>query len=74
MSNITIDDVAKMAGVSAKTVSRVANNEPNVREQTRLKVRSVIEQLNYQPNPYARYLGSLSPRSKSMSRVAPEQQ
>lgn len=72
MSNITIDDVAKMAGVSPKTVSRVANNEPNVREQTRSKVRAAIDRLNYQPNPYARYLGSLSPRSK-MPRVAAEQ-
>lgn len=55
----TITDVARLAGVSIKTVSRVANDEPNVRETTRARVQEAIDQLGYAPNPYARHLGSL---------------
>lgn len=58
MSRATIADVARAAGVSIKTVSRVANNEPNVREGTRAKVLKVIADLNYRPNPSARSLAS----------------
>jgi LacI family transcriptional regulator len=52
----TINDVAKMAGVSIKTVSRVINNEPSVRQLTRDKVQSAVTELNYQPNLAARNL------------------
>lgn len=52
----TINDVARIAGVSKKTVSRVINNEPNVSATTLSKVRLVIDQLNYSPNPQARGL------------------
>ncbi|MBT8135661.1 MAG: LacI family DNA-binding transcriptional regulator [Gammaproteobacteria bacterium] len=55
----TIVDVARLAGVSIKTVSRVSNGEDNVREQTRERVQKAIDELGYRPNPYARYLGSL---------------
>jgi LacI family transcriptional regulator len=55
---VTIDDVAEQAGVSIKTVSRVINREPNVREATRLKVEQAIARLNYRPNPSARNLAS----------------
>ena len=58
MPKATIDDVAKLAGVSIKTVSRVVNREPNVREQTREKVEQAIETLNYRPNQAARSLAS----------------
>jgi len=58
MSKITIDDVAELAGVSIKTVSRVVNHEPNVREATRAKVEAAIAKLNYQPNKAARNLAS----------------
>ena len=54
----TIDDVAELAGVSIKTVSRVVNREPNVRESTREKVDKAIAQLNYRPNLSARNLAS----------------
>lgn len=54
----TIADVARLAGVSIKTVSRVANNEPNVRDGTRNKVLKVIDELSYRPNPSARNLAS----------------
>ena len=56
MKKATIDDVAEMAGVSIKTVSRVVNNEPNVRESTRQTVRKAVRKLNYRPNPSARSL------------------
>ncbi|WP_369937467.1 LacI family DNA-binding transcriptional regulator [Xanthomonas tesorieronis] len=53
---LRIEDVAARAGVSMKTVSRVINGEPNVREQTRRKVEQTMQQLGYQPNPSARSL------------------
>lgn len=52
----TINDVAKLSGVSIKTVSRVMNNEPSVRQATREKVQTAINELNYQPNLAARSL------------------
>lgn len=52
----TITDVAGEAGVSIKTVSRVINGEPNVRETTRGKVLAAIQTLDYQPNAAARGL------------------
>ena len=58
MPKATIDDVAKLAGVSIKTVSRVVNQEPNVREQTREKVENAIKRLNYRPNKAAQNLAS----------------
>ena len=56
MAKVTIDDVAELAGVSIKTVSRVVNREPNVRELTKAKVEAAILQLNYRPNWSARNL------------------
>jgi len=53
---VTINDVAKYAGVSIKTVSRVTNNEPSVKQATIDKVNEAIEALNYQPNLAARNL------------------
>ena len=58
MSKATIDDVAELAGVSMKTVSRVVNQEPNVRASTKAKVDAAIEQLHYRPNQSARNLAS----------------
>lgn len=52
----TINDVAKRAGVSIKTVSRVMNNEIYVRQTTRDKVQATVAELNYQPNLAARNL------------------
>jgi LacI family transcriptional regulator len=58
MHRATIDDVAALAGVSIKTVSRVVNREPNVRDATRLKVEQAIAELSYHPNLSARNLAS----------------
>ena len=55
---ITIEDVAKAAGVSAMTVSRVINHGKNVRESTRAAVLEAVEQLNYSPNTAARSLAA----------------
>ena len=52
----TIDDVAARAGVSIKTVSRVMNEEPGVRGETRQRVREAMAALNYQPSLHARGL------------------
>jgi LacI family transcriptional regulator len=52
----TINDVARIAGVSKKTVSRVINRSPLLNEETRRKVEAVIADLGYTPNPQARAL------------------
>lgn len=56
--SITIYDVAKKAGVSMATVSRVVNGNPNVKPGTRKKVMEVIDELDYRPNAVARGLAS----------------
>jgi LacI family transcriptional regulator len=50
------DEIAKLAGVSRSTVSRVVNNYPNVPEETRRKVMEIIRRYDYEPNTYARAL------------------
>lgn len=57
-TSATIFDVAMLAGVSIKTVSRVINSEPNVRASTRQKVNQAIAALDYRPNEAARNLAS----------------
>jgi LacI family transcriptional regulator len=52
----TISDVARLAGVSKRTVSRVLNNSDKVNEQTRRNVQKVIDELNYTPDSRARGL------------------
>ena len=58
MSNLTLEDIAKLAGVSRSTVSRVVNDHPHVREQVRERVWEVIERTGYHPNAAARTLAS----------------
>jgi len=58
MTKATINDVAELAGVSMKTVSRVVNQEPNVRASTRAKVEAAVQKLQYRPNQSARNLAS----------------
>jgi LacI family transcriptional regulator len=52
----TINDVARLSGVSKKTVSRVINRSALLSEDTRTKVEAVIAELGYVPNPQARAL------------------
>lgn len=67
---ITIYDVARVAGVSMATVSRVVNGNSNVKPATRKKVLSVIEQLGYRPNAVAR--GLASKKTKTVGVVIPD--
>lgn len=55
-SKPTIYDVAEKAGVSRQTVSRVLNNRQDVSQETRNRVKSVMAELNYQPNAIAQSL------------------
>lgn len=54
----TIKDVARLAGVSPSTVSRVISDNPKISEETKLRVFSVINELNYHPNVIARSLAN----------------
>lgn len=54
----SIEDVARLAGVSAQTVSRVSRSAPNVRPETRQKVLDAMDRLGYAPNRAARALRS----------------
>jgi len=53
---VTLKDVAKVAGVSIKTVSRVVNNQGEISEATKQRVLDAINQLGYKPNQLARSL------------------
>ncbi|TFW15681.1 LacI family DNA-binding transcriptional regulator [Duganella callida] len=57
----TMADVAKLAGVSPMTVSRVMNGDTNVREKTRNRVDAAVAALNYVPNQAARRLAGSRP-------------
>lgn len=65
---VTIFDVARLAGVSHQTVSRVLNDLPNVRAATRERVEQAIRQLNYVPSQAARAL--VTRRSRTIGLVA----
>jgi len=52
----TVYDVAQLAGVSIKTVSRVVNLEPHVRPSTKVRVDQAIAKLNYRPDAAAQLL------------------
>ena len=53
---MTIYDIAKQAGVSASTVSRVINNKPGINAQTRKRVQKLLNENHYIPNEAARGL------------------
>lgn len=53
---ITINDIARMAGVSKKTVSRVINDSPSVGKDTRLQIKKIIKETGFIPNPQAQAL------------------
>ncbi|HMI18839.1 MAG TPA: LacI family DNA-binding transcriptional regulator [Sphingomonas sp.] len=56
MAKPTINDIARLAGVSKKTVSRVINRSPLLNDDTRERVEAVIKDTGYVPNPQARAL------------------
>jgi LacI family transcriptional regulator len=53
---VRLEDVARAASVSPKTVSRVLNDEANVSDATRKRVRAAMEAMDYRPHPSARSL------------------
>jgi LacI family transcriptional regulator len=53
---VRLEDVARAASVSPKTVSRVLNDEANVSDETRKRVRAAMEAMDYRPHPSARSL------------------
>ncbi len=63
-------EVAKLAGVSHQTVSRVINHSPDVSDATREKVQRAIDQLGYRPSNSARALASH--RKTAPSNSAPD--
>jgi DNA-binding LacI/PurR family transcriptional regulator len=65
-----IRDVARRAGVSYQTVSRVLNDSEALRPATRERVRAAIEELGYRPNPAARAL--VTSRSKTIGVISPQ--
>jgi LacI family transcriptional regulator len=68
--NLTLEDIAKQAGVSRSTVSRVVNDFPNVNEDVRQRVLDVIQKTGYHPNAAARSLASQ--RSWTLGLVIPQ--
>ena len=70
----TIDDVAREAGVSIATVSRVLNQPSSVAVKTVERVRVVIEALNYQPQAAARIVSGCSRVSRCRRRKRPPHQ
>lgn len=70
MPNLTLEDIAKQAGVSRSTVSRVVNNYPHISEAVRTRVLTVINETGYQPNAAARSLASH--RSQTLGLVLPQ--
>ncbi len=70
MQNMTIYEIAKIAGVSASTVSRVLNNNPNVKDTTRKLVLECIEKYHYSPSETAR--GLITQSSKMVGILLPD--
>ena len=58
VASLTLEDIAKQAGVSRSTVSRVVNENPNVSSDVRKRILEVIQATGYHPNAAARTLAS----------------
>jgi len=67
----TINDIAKVAGVSVSTVSRILNNKIDVAASTRQRVLDVIDDLGYQPHIQARRLRTNAHKSNTISLLYP---
>ena len=62
---ITLKEVARLAGVSVATASRVINNQPGVSAKVRQRVLQVVHEQNYQPNLFAQSLAAQRLRKKN---------
>lgn len=67
---VTIFDVAAEAGVSYSTVSRAMNDDPHIKDETKAKIREVMERLGYQANFHARKLAGI--RSRVIGVMVPD--
>ncbi|GLZ53667.1 LacI family DNA-binding transcriptional regulator [Actinomycetospora sp. NBRC 106378] len=67
---VTIDDVARAAGVSRQTVSRAMNDKGDISEATRRRVLATIEELDYRPSAFAR--GMRTQRAGTVALVLPD--
>ena len=68
MKRITIEDVARKAGVSKQTVSRVLNEKPDVAPKTRAYIKTLIKSMGYIPDPIAR---SMKGKTQTLGCIAP---
>lgn len=68
--NVTLKDVARLAGVSASTVSRVINDDPRISGETKTKVMACIQELDYKANPIARSLKTS--RTRTIGFLSPD--
>src|SRR5260370_35449163 len=70
MSQLTIEDIARLAGVSRSTVSRVLNEQPSVRPSVRDHVKEVITAHGYAPQAAARQL--VTRRTRTIGVILPD--
>jgi len=70
MKHATIIDIAKKLGISPSTVSRALSNHPDVKDETKEKVRKIAKAMLYSPNPIARSLKSN--RTSTIGVIVPE--
>lgn len=67
---ITIQEIAKLSGVSVSTVSRVLNNSPSVSAAKRKKIQAIIDEHNYTPSVFAR--GMVNKQTKNIGVILPD--
>lgn len=70
MAQLTIEDIARLAGVSRSTVSRVINGQPSVRPDVRARVQEVISENGYHPQAAARQL--VTQRTRTIGLILPD--
>jgi DNA-binding LacI/PurR family transcriptional regulator len=70
LKHATIIDIAKKLGISASTVSRALSNHPDIRKETKEKVKKIAKELQYSPNPIAQSLKSS--RTTTIGVIVPE--
>ncbi len=68
---VKIKDIAKIAGVSAMTVSRALNNKPDINEETKRKILQIVKELKYYPNIFGR--GLVKQKSNTIGIIGPSQ-
>lgn len=68
--NVTMKDIAKIAGVSVNTVSRALNDKPEINEDTKRRIKQIASELNYTPNSIAASLASR--KSKTIGLIIPD--